>query len=763
VITHDQFGGYGYGELNELSKMIPKKEDSADPKTLKQAYEETPDFRKKIDESHKYGLLYRNSLKIEGLFRSSGAHAAGIIISGKPLPDLVPVGWDDKADLPVCQYNMKAAETAGLVKFDFLGLKTLSVIREALAHIKRVHGVDIDMATLPLDDADVYDMVAKGMTTGVFQFESNGMKNVLRQVKPTRIEDLIAVNALFRPGPMDMIPLYGQCKNGQAEPHYPEPVERTKPFLEETFGIMVYQEQVMQVAQVVAGYSLGGADLLRRAMGKKIPAEMAQQREAFVKGATERGTPEKAANELFDHIAKFAGYGFNKSHAAAYAVIAYRTAWLKKHYPVEFFSALMSYETKPERMQLIKEDLDDEMFGIELLPPDVNHSVPRFAPERKADGTLAIRFGLNAVQQISGDLPVMMKARQQGGAFASLIDFHKRAGEQFNKAQIERLAESGAFDCIAKTRAAAVSVLSWLAKSSKGSAKQDDLFGGALEIHVPDHVSEVAEWGNAVDREFKSVGFYFNKHPIDPYLPKLKKAQVKRRKSIVDWMATNGRAELKLMSLCGMVETCGIKISSRGNAYISAMIQEKQENYTVMFFANNDFTVDRFRTTLEAAKASRKPVVIVADFALERGGDGVTLFGKEVWDVDEYLQGVQGGDIVIGMDPERLLLSVSEQKMQQDIDEGAKRGTITAEEAGSRSARVRENALARKIKEIQAYLAAIRDDEAENAIKMTIMFPHRGKKMQIKMEGRYRMDTAAESALKGMDGIGSMMEVATAA
>ena len=756
VMQSDEHGGYGFGELDQITKLMPM--DGAQPKKLADALDDPEDtaFREHIDSDEKYRILIRNAMKIEGLYRTQGVHAAGVIIAGQKLDTLVPVGWDSQTGTPVCQFNMKASEDSGLVKFDFLGLKTLSVIRETLSHIRETTGEDIDLSKVSLDDPETYAMLAEGHSNGVFQFESEGMKKWFRALKPTRFEDLIALAALYRPGPMDMIPTYVDCKNGKAEPKYPEPVERTRPFLEETFGIMVYQEQVMQVAQVVAGYSLGGADLLRRAMGKKIPAEMAAQRELFVKGAMENGTPEKTAGELFDLIAKFAGYGFNKSHAAAYALVAYHTAWLKRHYPAEFMAALLTYETSdPKRMALIKDDMD--AFGIPMLPPCIDRSDGRFRPERTADGTLGIRFGLTAIKGVSGDLAILKEARKSG-PFKDLPDFHKRAGAQFNKGQIEKLVEAGAFDRISKNRYSALSVLSFLMKGGKKAvAGQDDLFGGTLEVRVPKEVEDVREWGNRVDREFNAVGFYFAEHPLDTYEPKFRKVKVKRKASLRQWMMENRREELKNKRLAGLVEFVDRRTSRKtGKPYVYARFAEKKDYFEASFFGDAA-EVEKFRRIMENAKAGRRPVIVVGDLVVKEGRDDLTIWGREVLDADEVLA-TERGRMRITLDADAIVLSLDEQRKVREAAEAVRRGQLPQSAADEATKLARQEALRRKVGFLRESMDRLRDDSDASAVGVVITVVAGGAGKDIALEGLFRMDQAAENALKATDGIVSVAE-----
>ena len=758
VARSDDFGGYGFGELDQITKLVPM--NGAVPKTLRESYEDdtNTDFRVRIDSEAKYRVLFENALKIEGLFRNQGSHAAGVIIGGQPLHQLVPVGWDPEKQMPVCQFNMKGAEATGLVKFDFLGLKTLSVIREALNHIRETTGEEIDLSILPLDDEPTYRMLAEGRTNGVFQFESEGMKRALRDIKPTRIEDLIAVAALYRPGPMDMIPHYAACKNGLAEPEYPEPADRTRPYLEETFGIMVYQEQVMQVAQVVAGYSLGGADLLRRAMGKKIQSEMIAQREIFVKGAVERGTSEEAANALFDLIAKFADYGFNKSHAAAYAVIAYQTAYLKCHYPAQFLAALLSYESSsPEKMAKAKDDMD--AFGIEMLPPCVNASFPRFRPERKPDGTLHIRFGLTAIKGISGDLPILMEARRKGGPFKSLEDFHVRAGAQFNKGQIEKIAEAGGFDRISpKGRHSAVNVLNYLAKgASKQTDHGTDLFGGALPVAVPSTISDVAEWGNVADREFNAVGFYFGKHPLDVYRAHFIKSKVKRKSSLLTWMLENGVEALKQKRLAGLVGRVERRTSKKGKNYILALIQERHDSFYANFFSDKPEELNAIWSKLENARIARRPVIVTADVAISKDND-LSVWGRNVTDADEILA-QERGKIVIRVDSSSVILDLSQQRELREAKEQFRKGSLPEEQLRDLETRLRTVALAEKVKTLDGMLEGFRRDDDPKATSIKIIAVDGAREYAIEREGRYVIGLSEENSIKAIDGVVSIGEI----
>lgn len=758
VVIHEKFGGYGFGETNEFTKLIPKKENSAEPKSLQEAFDTTPELTEKINSSEKMKILFENALKIEGMYRSSGSHAAGVIIGDRPLHELVPIKWDDKTGMPLSQFNMKAAESAGLVKFDFLGLKTLSVIKEAVDLIKENRGIPIDISEIELTDVGVFEMLQKGHSNGVFQFESTGMQNVLRQVKPTRIEDLIAVNALYRPGPMDQIEHYANCKNGIEQPNYPNPIERTKPFLEETYGIMVYQEQVMKVAQEVAGYSLGAADLLRRAMGKKIKEEMDAQKAQFVSGAVERGTSEKEASNLFDTIAKFAGYGFNKSHAAAYAYIAYQTAWLKKYYPAEFFSALLSYEDKPERMALIKEDID--MFGIRMLPPDINKSHSRFKPEHdpKSSGGYGIRFGLSAIKQISGGLGDFLVERSKG-EFKDLKDFTKRAFNFFNKSKIEKMAEAGVFDSLNENRYASLSIINWHAKSNRSEvSSQNSLFGDILD-EVPSDVKDVADWGNKIEREYNAVGFYFHNHPIDTYLPRLIKAGIRRLSSLREYMVDRGVAELSNKKICVMVENVFLKYSRNQKLYLTARVAEKGDSFDIPFFGNRNMSIEEAQEILDISKKNRTPVIVDVNVALEEGGTRLRVYSQKFHEVQSYLKEIRG-DMVLTIDTNSITQRNDEYKTERESLSLLEQKKIDKAEFNKRMQNIFIRKVSSRMQELKSYLSSIEvEDNTPGSVGIHIILKTGEQVLESKkLTGKFLFTPVSEAQIKTMDGIVSVSE-----
>src|SRR6266700_2400969 len=415
--------GMPYGQVDRLCKLVPN--NPAHPVSLEKAIAGEPQLQEQRDSDETVARLLTIALTLEGLYRHASTHAAGVVIGDRPLAELVPLYRDPRSDMPATQFNMKWVELAGLVKFDFLGLKTLTVLARC-SDLLAARGITLDLTSLPLDDRATFDLLSRGDTVGVFQVEGQGVRDMLKKLRPDRFEDIIAVVSLYRPGPMENIPRYIAVKHGEEAPDYLHPA--LEPILKETHGIMIYQEQVMQIAQVLAGYSLGSADLLRRAMGKKIPAEMEAQRQLFFEGAAKRGVERARAELIFDQMAKFAGYGFNKSHAAAYALVAYQTAYLKANYPVEFMAASMTLDLgNTDKLNHFRQELG--RLGIALLPPDINRSDIAFAVETDPKtGQPAIRYALAAIKGVGEQamrelVAERAKAGPQGGPFRGLFDF----------------------------------------------------------------------------------------------------------------------------------------------------------------------------------------------------------------------------------------------------------------------------------------------------------------------------------------------------
>jgi DNA polymerase-3 subunit alpha len=511
-----------YGQVDKLTKLVPQ--NPAAPVSLKQAIEGEPKLQAFRDEDPVVARAFDIAQRLEGLTRHASTHAAGIVIGDRPLSELVPLYRDPKSDMPVTQFNMKWVEPAGLVKFDFLGLKTLTVLDVAVKLLKQ-RGIDLDLSTLPLDDAKSYEMLARGDVVGVFQVESQGMRRALIDMRPDRFEDIIALVALYRPGPMANIPTYCARKHGDEQPEYLHPM--LEPILKETFGVIIYQEQVMQIAQVMAGYSLGDADLLRRAMGKKIRAEMEKQRAIFVAGATRNGVAKDQAETIFELLAKFADYGFNKSHAAAYALVSYHTAYMKAHHPVEFLAASMTLDMS-NTDKLAEFRAEAQRLGIKVEPPSVNRSGATFEV-----GDNTIYYALAALKGVGASAVEQIVEARRSGAFTSLADFAARVSPRaINKRVIESLAAAGAFDALESNRARAFAGAEAILAASQRSHEaasigQNDMFGGMADAPAV-ILPAVEPWlpADKLRREYDAVGFFLSGHPLDDYATILKRLRV---------------------------------------------------------------------------------------------------------------------------------------------------------------------------------------------------------------------------------------------
>ncbi|MGH6844506.1 MAG: DNA polymerase III subunit alpha, partial [Methylocella sp.] len=525
------------GQVDRLAKLVPQ--NPAAPMSLKQAIESEPRLKEAAATEPRVAKMLQIAQTLEGLYSNASTHAAGIVISGRPLEELVPLYRDPKSAMPATQFNMKWVEAAGLVKFDFLGLKTLTTVANCLKLLRR-RGIAVDLAKIPLDDKRTYAMLERGETVGVFQLDSAGMRKALVDMRADRFEDIIALNALYRPGPMANIPTYCAAKRGAEEPDYIHP--KIAPILKETFGVIIYQEQVMQIAQVLAGFSLGEADLLRRAMGKKIKAEMAAQRTRFVTGAVERGLDKARADEIFDLLAKFADYGFNKSHAAAYALIAYQTAYLKANYPVEFLASSMTLD-KSNTDKLAEFCAEARRLKIAVLPPSVQTSGADFEPA-DCSGEPAIRYALSAIKGVGEAQARALAlaainnvggtARPSRPAFRDVTDFAAKLNpREINKRMLESLASVGAFDELEPNRArvfagAETILAAAQRRQDEQLAGQSVLFGGENRDSIV--LPKVEPWPLAerLRREFESGGFFLSGHPLDAYAAILARLQVRR-------------------------------------------------------------------------------------------------------------------------------------------------------------------------------------------------------------------------------------------
>lgn len=613
------------GYVDKICKMVPN--NPAAPVTLQEAIESETELKNLRDTDENVAQLFDVSLKLEGLYNHASTHAAGVVIGDRPLAELVALYRDPNSDMPVTQFNMKWVEQAGLVKFDFLGLKTLTVLDQAVKLLAQ-RDITLDLATIPLDDKTTFDMLSRGDTAGVFQLESTGMKDVLRKLKPDVFEDIIAVVALYRPGPMDNIPSFIDRKNEREEIAYMHPV--LEPILKETYGIMIYQEQVMQAAQEMAGYSLGSADLLRRAMGKKIQAEMDAQREMFVKGATERDTTAEKASEVFDTIAKFAGYGFNKSHAAAYALVAYQTAYLKANYPVEFMAASMSLDMQnTDKLEGFKSEV--KRLGIDLLPPDVNHSGVTFTVEQNAAGEWAVRYAMAAVKNVgAGAVEGLVQAREAGGPFKDLADFAGRLDTGLiNKRLIENLVRAGALDCLHGNRAemmgGAENILRHVqAGAEERNSDQTSMFGG--EADRPElKLQQLEDWRQMerLEKEREAFGFFLSAHPLDAYLATLEAQGVITARDLDDLTADDCRKPIRMAATMAEKRE---RVSKSGNKYAFVRMSDATGSFETVVFSE---VLVASRELME----SGQPMLITLDAKLE--DDQVRLMATKMRPLDE--------------------------------------------------------------------------------------------------------------------------------
>ena len=614
-----------YMQVDRLSKMIPV--EGVKPVSITKALADEPRLREAAKEEVVARLL-GYAQEIEGLYRNASTHAAGVVIGDRPLDELVPLYQDPRSDMPATQFNMKWVEAAGLVKFDFLGLKTLTVIQNAM-DLLALRGVKFDINLIPLDDKPSYELYASAKTVAVFQVESSGMMDALRRMKPTCIEDIVALVALYRPGPMENIPAYCEVKNGLRDLESIHPT--IDHILEETQGIIVYQEQVMQIAQVMGGYSLGGADLLRRAMGKKIAEEMAKERPKFIAGAkATHGIEAKKAGEVFDLLEKFANYGFNKSHAAAYAVVSYQTAYLKANYPVEFMAAVMNCDIHlTDKLAVYKREVDK--LGLVTVAPCMNASGATFTVK---DGQVV--YALGALKNVGVEAMRMIVAAREERAFATLFDLARRVDlKRVGKRPLEMLARAGAFDVLDANRARvfegldALSAYSAAIHEAKGSS-QVSLFGEA-GADIPEPRLPFRDDWLPVERltqEHLAIGFYLSGHPLDDYMGPLRRQGVKTLTEVTA-MAAGGMCSAKI---AGSVASKQEKKSARGNRFAFVSLSDPTGLYEVTVFSD----------VLEASRAHLEPGCnVVLTVKAEPDGDGVKLLANGVQPIDEVA--AQGG------------------------------------------------------------------------------------------------------------------------
>ncbi len=575
-----------YGQVDRLAKLIPN--HPTDPWTLDRALNGVSELVQEYRNNDGVKHLLDLAMKLEGLPRHSSTHAAGVVIGDRPLNQLVPLYRDPRSDMPVTQFDMKYVEAAGLVKFDFLGLKTLSVLKKAVQLLAK-RGIKIDLDALAWDDEGVYKLLQKGDTVGVFQLESEGMRRTLAAVRPSNFGDIIALVSLYRPGPMDNIPSFGARKNGREPITYPHPL--LEQILSETYGIFVYQEQVMQAAQVLAGYSLGQADLLRRAMGKKIKKEMDDQRAGFVEGcmAVNKIAAPKA-NELFDLIDKFAGYGFNKSHAAAYALLAYQTAWLKAHHPHDFFAASMCYDLHlTDKLAIFADDM--RRMGVKCHAPCVNESEAEFSVEYDDDG-LAVRYALAALKGVGeGAMEKLVDERVANGPFDTLDDFARRVDPRLlNKRQLEGLAGAGAFDTIDTNRAGIFAIAETLLATAARTQEmkvsgQGGLFGEGEAQEPAIKLPLSARWTLAqrMEQEKEAFGYYFSAHPVDRH-GHLARAHGARNFAALGDLSIPDDGSRAGATMAALVEDARWRTSAKGRRYLMATLSDPSGQFVATCF-----------------------------------------------------------------------------------------------------------------------------------------------------------------------------------
>jgi len=601
-----------FGEVDKIAKMIPTTLNIE----LEDALKQTPQLESLRKSDERVKELVEVALRLEGLARHASTHAAGVVISPRPLTDIVPLYKSNKDEITT-QYDMNALERIGLLKMDFLGLTTLTVLDDAVRLVKQNRGVDLDLSALPLDDAKTYALFSRGDTTGIFQFESHGMRDILKRYQPTRLEDLTALNALYRPGPIQggMIDDFIARKHGKKKVTYDLP--ELEEFLSETLGVIVYQEQVMQIANHLAGFSLGDADLLRRAMGKKKPEEMAAQREKFLTGCQTHKVPAKKAERIFDLMAEFAGYGFNKSHSCAYALLAYQTAWLKTHYPVEFMAAMLTSETGNTE-KVVKYINEARSMGITVLPPNVNSSDMNFTPV--GDN---IRFGLAAIKNVGENaVKGILAARETLGKFKSFFEFCESVDARLlNKRVLDSLVRAGALDGLGAHRAQMIAVIDRAVERAqklqraKESGQHGLFMGGqTAPIAPPENLPDVEEWSEheLLAAEYSTLGFFISGHPLDKYAGRLKDLQA------IELSTLEGRRNNEEIVVAGIIVQSRPMRSRRGSRWAILTLQDRTGVIEALVFPE---AFQKLEPILKAAT----PLLIKGRVAVEDVGTRVIV------------------------------------------------------------------------------------------------------------------------------------------
>jgi DNA polymerase-3 subunit alpha len=683
------------GQVDRLAKLIPN--NPAAPVSLARALETEPLLAAARRDDEAVDLMFGTALQLEGLYRNASTHAAGVVIADRPLTELTPLYRDARSSLPATQFNMKWVESAGLVKFDFLGLKTLTVIHRAVKLLER-RGAGLAIDHLPLDDPATYELLATGHTVGVFQMEGQGMRDTLRKLRPATVEEITALISLYRPGPMDSIDEYVDCKMGRRPAEILPGLESA---LAETFGVIVYQEQVMRIAQVLAGYSLGEADLLRRAMGKKKQEEMDQQRARFVGGAVDNGLSQAAADSMFERMAKFAGYGFNKCHAAPYALISYQTAWLKANRPVEFFAASMSLDiSNTDKLAVFYQDAHRQ--GLTIVPPDINRSGADFEVE---DGQ--VLYALGAVRNVGQQaMAHVVEVRESGGRFVDLLDFLQRVDpRQVNKRALESLARAGAFDAIHPNRAQIVAAADLLIAYAQGKAAdrhsaQESLFGEASDAARP-RLPRTESWNPIarLDEELAAVGFYLSGHPLADMVEVLRRH---RTTLLADALAAcAGGAEV--FRMVGVVRRRQERPTAQGKlAFVT--LSDPTGEFEVLFRPE---ALRAHRDLLEVGRA-----IVVKVRAKPSDGD-VRFYADDARPLEQIIEQGRAG-LRIHLSPALTELEVIKSRLEPS-NSGAE-------------------------------------------VMFVAAFPG-GREVEFKLPGRYRLDSAVRGAIKVAPGVAALEDV----
>src|SRR6056297_2863230 len=665
-----------YGQVDRLSKLIPV--EGVKPVSIEKALADEPRLREAAQAEEVVDRLLSYGQQVEGLLRNASTHAAGVVIGDRPLDELVPLYQDPRSDMPATQFNMKWVEQAGLVKFDFLGLKTLTVIQNAIEQIhaegRDLHiaadgrtiyepfeGAENDIGQIPLDDPKTYQLYARARTVAVFQVESSGMMDALKRMKPTCIEDIVALVALYRPGPMENIPKYCEVKNGLREREGIHPL--IDHILDETQGIIVYQEQVMQIAQEMAGYSLGGADLLRRAMGKKIQAAMDAEKPKFLKGAQEKGVDRDKALEVWNLLDKFANYGFNKSHAAAYAVVSYQTAWLKANHPVEFIAGVMNCDIHLTDKLAVYADEVRRGLRLPYAPPCVNRSDAVF---QVRGGVL--HYALGALKNVGVEAMRLIVEGRGDKPFATLYDVARRVDlKRIGKRPLEMLARAGAFDELDRNRRRVFDSIEALMNYSAAihaqkNSTQVSLFGEAGEDLPEPRLSPVEDWlpAERLTEEFKAIGFYLSGHPLDDYMGALRRQDVKTLDEVTALAEQKGAV---LVKMAGVVAGRQERKSARGNRFAFAQLSDTTGGYEVTLFSE---TLEKSREYLETGTQ----VVLTAEATME--SDQLKLLGRSVQPIDGVVADAGAIGLRIFVETETVIPSVA--SVLQGAAQAAKSG-----------------------------------------------------------------------------------------